>query len=272
MKGDGRTDDTKAIQSAIDAPNSNTVYLPGGFDFHIDGRIEIRGGIKRFIGLEGRVSGHGTISVVDGAAETVIIERLDNRQARSLDRVSIIQASSSTLVLSSLSGFRFDSFASVESPASDVFISDVALGSPLKLSNAKQRVFARQLNIEEHGVSLINDGADLFVLGYKTESESIKSQTDQGGRTELIGAHILSNSGWDQADAMFQVNDSHASFVGIRNIENFVRTDDPYEILVSETRDGVTQEFTRSTNSGRGAFGHFSATDGSSYAKDQGSR
>ncbi|MEM7558687.1 MAG: LamG-like jellyroll fold domain-containing protein, partial [Planctomycetota bacterium] len=260
--GDGVTDDTAAIQAAIDAADSRTVYLPGGKDFHIEGRLEIRGGVQRLVGLDARISGNGSIVVVDGAAGTVVIERIDNRQRQSLDRVDIIQESSSTLVLSSLSGFELDQFTSAATGEGDVFLTDIASSTSLNLMNSNQRVFARQLNIEDREDNLINSGADLYLLGYKTEKEGIKIETTDAGRTELIGAHILSNNPWDQADPMFSVVDSRATFIGVRNLENNVAIDDPYEVLISETRAGVTRELTRTANPTNGLIGHFSATDG----------
>ncbi len=49
-----------------------------------------------------------------------------------------------------------------------------------------QRVWARQLNIENQGTHLLNEGADLWVLGYKTER----------GGTLLETVHVGGAKSW----------------------------------------------------------------------------
>ncbi|MEL6105528.1 MAG: LamG-like jellyroll fold domain-containing protein [Planctomycetota bacterium] len=258
--GDGLADDTAAIQAAIDDSTKSTVYLPGGNAFRIEGRLELRGNIERLIGLESRVTGDGEIAIVDGSSETVFIERLDNRESQSSDRVRIRQATQRTVVLSSLSGFRFDQLATGASELGDLFLTDV-VGSPFRFEVPDQRVFARQLNVEIQETNIDNAGADLFVLGLKTEKEGVKILSRDGARTELIGAHILSNNPWDQAAPLFRVEDAQATFVGVRNVPNSTQ-DDPYLILLEETRGESTRQFLRSDNPTGGVLGLLSANDG----------
>ena len=51
----------------------------------------------------------------------------------------------------------------------------------------KQKLWARQLNIENQGTHLINDGGDLWILGYKTERGGTLLDTRGGGRSEVLG-------------------------------------------------------------------------------------
>ncbi|MEO1525976.1 MAG: LamG-like jellyroll fold domain-containing protein [Planctomycetota bacterium] len=258
--GDGLSDDTAAIQAAIDDPAKNTVYLPGGLTFRIDGRLEVRGNTERLTGLESRITGSGEIAIVDGTAEAIIIERLDNRESGSSDRVRIQQETRRDVVLSSLSGFRFDRIATGADELGDLFLTDV-VGSPFKFEVPNQRVYARQLNVEIQETNIENAGADLFIFGLKTEKEGTKILTRDGGRTELIGAHILSNNPWDQETPLFKVLDAQATFVGVRNLPNSGE-DDPYIILLEETRGEITEQFLRSENPTGGVLGLLAATDG----------
>ncbi|HAT10992.1 MAG TPA: hypothetical protein DCS97_10450, partial [Planctomycetes bacterium] len=50
-----------------------------------------------------------------------------------------------------------------------------------------QRVWARQLNPERAHEQVVNDGGDLWVLGFKTENPSTAFLTRGGGRSEILG-------------------------------------------------------------------------------------
>ena len=50
-----------------------------------------------------------------------------------------------------------------------------------------QTVFARQINPERSKCEIINDGGELFVLGFKTEEEGTAFKTINGGKTTVLG-------------------------------------------------------------------------------------
>jgi hypothetical protein len=52
---------------------------------------------------------------------------------------------------------------------------------------AGQQVWARQFNVEQRGLKILNDGGQLWILGLKTELPSTVLRTVNGARTELLG-------------------------------------------------------------------------------------
>jgi len=51
----------------------------------------------------------------------------------------------------------------------------------------QQRLWARQLNIENQGTHLANEASDVWILGYKTERGGTLLETRAGGRSEVLG-------------------------------------------------------------------------------------
>ncbi|MDL5045294.1 glycosyl hydrolase family 28-related protein [Oscillatoria amoena NRMC-F 0135] len=224
----GTFDATAAIQAAINS-GAKTIYLPRG-EWRIDGTVTLGPNTVRIIGTEARLSGNGTIRIADGNESTVIIERLEISQT-----VKIEHASDRTLVLSSLIGGRY---IPALAATGDLFIEDANL-PVLNVSN--QNVWARQLNLERdvegdptQSAKLVNNNANLYVLGLKTEDPGTLVRTINGGRTELIGSLHVSRHG---VDPTFVTED--ASFVAVLT-QNTTHPTTPLNRIVRETRNGVT--------------------------------
>lgn len=186
------TDDTAAIQAAIDS-GATTVYLPNGhWDVH--GTLILRGNVRRLIGCEARMTGPpdgaGFVRLVNGKPDTVIIERLES------GRIHYQQATKRTLVLDGLLGGQFHS-AGID--GGDLFLNDVVFS--LCTFN-RQNVWARQLNLEGDTESsqavrakIVNLSANVWILGLKTEDAGTTIFTGNEGRTELLGALHVGGSG-----------------------------------------------------------------------------
>ncbi len=251
-KADGKTDDTKAIQAAIDDRTKTVVYFPGGKTFRMHGDVEIRGTISRITGCEGIFRGgtqgkkrikRGCFVFKDGTAPVVIVERIDAMYSG----ISIRHEASRTLVLSSTADIKQEP----STGSGDYFLSDV-VGQMPELKNPKQCFWGRQLNVEtKTGTNIINNGATMWILGLKTESGHTKILTRSGGRTEVIGAHIYSNPRTLPPDPLFEIIDAQASFAGIR--QTWFGNMKPYNLQVRETQKGVKTELLRK-NSPRGRF------------------
>ena len=234
----GKRDSTAALQAAIDS-GARTVFLPGGANFKLTGKVEIRGPVERITGLEGRffTEGNGSWSLVDNAhpknlpdAPVVIIERLSSRSGG--PGVKVHHRSKRTLVVSSTIG------VSVEGEGTgDIFIEDIA--GRLNLNQPGQSAWCRQLNTEHQGTMLRNNGGRLWVLGMKTEKIGTIIETVNGGITEAYGIFVYSNRGWQDGIPAFVIEDSTAILAGI-NERNFNRR--PVSLWFRETRDGVTRE------------------------------
>lgn len=241
--GDGKADDTEAIQAAIDDRTKTTVYLPGGRRFRIEGELAIRGNIERLIGCEGSLRGASKrparIVVADGIAPTVIVERIDCGYGDT----TFAHATSRKVVISSICGL-----SRVESNGTgDFFVDDVVCG-PVVMSNPQQSIWMRQINTEsKHDANLQNRGATLWVLGHKTENGNTKVLTTSGGRTEIYGAHIYANQKEATPYPLFVVKESQMTAVGIRQTFWPPKTK-PFDVLLRETRDGAVRELTAEDN------------------------
>lgn len=231
---DGRTDSTEAIQQAIDA-GKPTVYLPNG-RWLIDGDVLVRAKVRRITGCEARVSGKGTFRVVDGDPPEVVIERLSFLYSS----VGVEQASDRTLVISGVTlgkvGYR-------NTGHGDLFLEDVCSG-PMRFR--KQNVWARQLNVENDGTHILNDGAKLWILGYKTERAGTLIETRSGGKTELLGGFAYATSR-PKTEPMFIADESSLSVT----IGESCFNGNPFITLVEETRGGRTRRLYRGMAPGR---------------------
>jgi hypothetical protein len=87
-----------------------------------------------------------------------------------------------TLVVRSVSDCNFT--ATEKAEGGEWFFEDVVTHD---LHITKQKLWGRQLNIENQGTHLRNDGGDLWILGYKTERGGILLDTHGGGRSEILG-------------------------------------------------------------------------------------
>ncbi|MDA3962818.1 MAG: glycosyl hydrolase family 28-related protein [Planctomycetota bacterium] len=212
-KGNDKEDDTAAIQAAIDS-GATTVYLPNG-TWTLSGTLVLRGKVRRLIGCEARLEGESIIELGDGDAPVVAIERFEFAPIHG-PGPAIRHASKRTLVLSNMrmrrQGYAYDAAEG----AGDVFFQDVA-GDNYRFV-AGQRVWGRQMNPESDTPMIENHGADVWILGLKTENDGPALRA-VGGRTELCGAFIYANSRREKSPlfileqgAQFSVTMGEASF------------------------------------------------------------
>lgn len=224
---DDEFDDTPSIQAAIDS-GATTVYLPRG-TWKISQSLELRKNVHRLIGTEAKVkmAKNAVIRVGPGKAPSVTIERLEKVE-------TIEHTSQRTLVLNNLLGFHYVP----KSPnPGDVFIND-CVGSTAMFKN--QNVWARQLNLESDTQSqpnivakVLNDNAQVWILGYKTEDEGTTIKTINGGKTELLGASHVGSGRSNPDNPRFMTVDSSFSAAGVYG--------KGFSIIASETRKGQTR-------------------------------
>ncbi|NER78910.1 MAG: hypothetical protein F6K42_04895 [Leptolyngbya sp. SIO1D8] len=222
-------DDTPSIQAAIDS-GASTIYLPRGtWDLH--GTVELGNNVQRFLGTEAVIEANstGTIQVVDGAESIVAIERLEFK-----GDLVIEHASHRTLLLNNLLGSRYT--PSVSNPG-NLFINDSLL---LASIFRNQNVWARQLNIEVDNQSdpaieakVLNDNAQVWILGLKTENNGTVIKTINGGSTELYGTLHVGSGVSNAVNPRFVTIDSSFSAAGVYGGE--------FSVLASETRNGETR-------------------------------
>ncbi|MEM8850281.1 MAG: glycosyl hydrolase family 28-related protein [Pseudomonadota bacterium] len=227
-------DATAAFQAAIDS-GATTVYVPDG-RWQLDGEVVLRGDVEQFLSSGvARFNPDAQIRIGDGTAETVILEGL-NGPINGRDQASFLHDSDRTVVMRDMAAVNYQAVA--EGAQGDVFLANV-VGGPMLFKD--QNVWARQLNLEGDNVDrgtdakVINDGANVWILGLKTEGEGTVVKTVNDGLTELLGSYH--NGSFDAEIPRFVTEDAHlwaAVTEGSTGAQPFN--------LVRETRDGVTLE------------------------------
>jgi len=228
QKVEDMPDSTEGIQKAIDS-GKPIVYLPHGA-YKITGTVRLRGAVQRVDMMESSIltgSGEGpAFRLEDGPGKFVILERFEGSYANK--RVFIEQASPRTLVLKTCIP-RGEDFKCTAKGAK-LFLDDVC-AAPFVFDH--MTVYARQLNPENKGQKIVNDGGTLWILGLKTEKAGTTLLTRGGGKSEVLGGYIYYNRGNEGAVPVVN-QESSVSFVA--NINGAKGA------MVQETRDGKTAE------------------------------
>ncbi|MEM9808724.1 MAG: glycosyl hydrolase family 28-related protein [Cyanobacteria bacterium P01_D01_bin.56] len=225
-------DDTDAIRAAVGAAiatNKTTVYFPGDASpdpnwYILEDEIAIHGSVSHLLGFApARILGDGGFKIIDDESGPDLVQI----QGFSFSKIKYENASSRALSLRNLTG------TAIATGSGETYLNSVA--GQLSVENPKAHVWARQLNTEasEDGLNVVNNGGTLWLLGHKTEQGGIKSQTLNGGQTEILGAQIYALGAGD-FETIYQVIDSEASFAGVRENTNTRK----YANFVQEVRNG----------------------------------
>lgn len=235
-------DATAAIQAAIDS-GAHTVYLPNG-RWTLSGTLHLRGAVQRLIGCEAVLLGDAVISIDDGEAPVVAIERFELLPIHG-PGVRIVHRSQRTAVLSNLRMRREGHAYEALDGAGNVFIQDVA-GDTWSFAPGQQ-VWARQLNPESSEPMVVNRGADVWILGLKTENKGTALHA-MAGRTEIVGAFIYANTR-SEKNPLFVIDDGAEAAItfGESSFRGF-----PFRTLVSQTRGAETRTVAKGATPSRG--------------------
>ncbi len=215
----GGKDSSAAIQKAIDS-GAKTLFLPGFYQ--ISKPIRVRGKVERLVGSGGWIDYNGVTKpdfiVEDGDAKAVLIEHFANITG------GIEVNAKRTVVFRSL-GVKTIRFKR----AGSIFLEDVTTDDLRMIPG--QKVWARQLNIENEGTHLTNDAAQLWVLGYKTERGGTLLHSKNGASSEIFG-NLSYTTTKGKLAPMFLTEDSNAfAFFG-----EVCYSGDPFKTLVVEKR------------------------------------
>ncbi len=175
-KGDDKTDDTSAVQKAIDS-GAKVVYFPAGKAYSCK-QLVLRGNVQRFLACEAYVNAE-RLDVRDGTAPAVVIERFMPSWGHG--HMDIHQLSRRALIVRDINGSVY------QEAAGDVFIDDVCGGLYMRHPGAS--TWCRYFNYEvSPGLGLVNDGGNLWILGSKIEHPNPQVELLNGSRTEIFGA------------------------------------------------------------------------------------
>ncbi len=231
-KPNDKKDDTAAFQAAIDSGATNVV-VPRTGNFTINGTLRLRKNVRRFIGTQGWIEGKGEIVADKGSQPTLVIENFYIRRGSKVKWKSVADR---TVLFRSIEGLDLESTGS-----GDLFIDDVVTGE-VKFLNSDQNIWARQLNAEgAKTTNVVNNGAKLWILGFKTEQGQTKIETRNGGSTELLGALIISN-GIKKQEPIFRITNAASSFAGVGEAHFGGAS---FQTWVEETRQGITRKLNR---------------------------
>lgn len=200
-KGDGVTDDTKAIQKGMKSGKRVIYFQPGRY--LINGQITIPASVQRinfmFADLVAgedlkKMSNQGTFKV-DGFSEVpLIVEDLFAFEEYRGEQYLIDHASTRTLVLSDLhvqtGALYINTVQGGKVFIENICCTDQFPPDPNCYHFRGQKVWARQLNPERADPEVINDGSQFWLLGFKTESRGVGFLTKNGGTTEILGGVI----------------------------------------------------------------------------------
>lgn len=221
----GRNDSAEAIQKAIDS-GATTVFLPGFYTVHKP--VVLRGKVRRFLGTGGWIDYNAKskpdLIVEDGEAKVVVVEHFSTVNG------GIEVKTGRTVVFRSLGCRRIRWEQAGEVYLEDVTTDDVRL-------KRGQKVWARQLNVENEGTHVTNEGADLWVLGFKTERGGTLLRTRNRGRSEVFGTFSYTTTKGKLAPMFVTEDASVFAF-----FSEVCYTGDPFAVLIRETRGGETRE------------------------------
>ncbi len=193
----GQADSSAAIQKAMDS-GATTVFLPGSYSLH--STVIIRGKVQRVIGVGGMIDYASKVKpdfrIADGSSKVVSFEHFGAIHG------GVEIDTQRTVVFSSVSDCDLTSTRKAE--GGELFLEDFVTHS---LVLKKQRVWGRQLNVENEGTHIVNDGGQLWVLGYKTERGGTLLETRGSGRSEILGGFSYTTTAGKLAP-MFVTSDS----------------------------------------------------------------
>jgi hypothetical protein len=217
-------DSSAAIQKAIDS-GATTIFFPGMY--RVQSTVIVRGKAQRLLGVGGHINyqqeAKPTFRVEGGSVPLVFFEHFAHLGS------AIEIATQRTLVFRSLNVQTI-----ISRKTGDVFFEDVTTNN---LAFRNQNVYARQLNVENEGLHVTNDGGKLWILGYKTERGGTLIETKNGGQTEVLGGFSYTTTAGKLAPMFVNNNASVFAFFG-----EVCYNGDPYETIIQEVRDGTTKK------------------------------
>jgi len=223
-KSNTGSDDSKAIQEAID-DGAETLYFPPGGRWTINRDIYIRNRIRRFIGIEGRIDGKGKFIVENGAFNELTIERFSEFGS------GIIQKSTRNILLKNL---MVRSLETDEHGRGDFFLEDVTVGT-IQL-NPHQKLWGRQVTMmgDTKGPKITNDGGTVWILGLTAKKGNTVLQNSNNASAELIGVQVVDSE--KAKDRPMFINDN--SGLSIEGLRETLTRGNPFHKVVEESRAG----------------------------------
>jgi len=227
-------DSSAAIQKAMDS-GATTMFLPGSY--LLNSTVTISGKVRRVVGVGGAIDyfrkAKPDFRILDGDHPVVSFEHF------AFIHGGLEVDTKRTIVFRSVSDC--DLTMTNRAEGGELFFEDFVTRD-LKLKN--QKVWARQLNIENEGRHLINEHSDLWILGYKTERGGTLLETRNSGRSEVLGGFSYTTTAGKLAPMFVTDNSSVFAF-----FNEVCFNDDPFQTLIRETNRQQTKTIHRGEGS-----------------------
>ncbi|MBC8127830.1 MAG: glycoside hydrolase family 55 protein, partial [Gloeobacteraceae cyanobacterium ES-bin-144] len=186
-KNNSADDDRAAIQAAIDS-GAKVVYFPNG-SYSVGGQIVIRNSVRRLIGFE------SSIKQITGFPDAQLI-RFDSTNVVVVENLNIkgnVTHNSSGSLAFAHCDISGETYSNSAAGTGKTFIED-CIAPVFRLIGPSHRFWARQLNTEHNVTEFRNDGATVWMLGWKTEHQYNKLEALNGSSTEIFGGHHFANN------------------------------------------------------------------------------
>ncbi len=250
--GDGKTDDTAAIQAAM---NSGKKYvLFGAGRYFLTDSVIVPPAVERVnfmycdlvAGEDLRNTKEHGAFIVKGDETSLVLENIFTWEKFYGFLRFIEHAGKRTLVMQNLhtqtAAMYFNSV-----PGGTVFIENCACtvggfgDSPYRNTPCfafyGQKVYARHINPERSYCEVLNDGGTLWLMGFKTENYGTAFKTINGGHTEVLGGTLSIGTG-QQLPAVVNEN----STVSVTLTSNGYAKNQIFPIAVEETQGSETRQ------------------------------
>jgi hypothetical protein len=253
-RGDGKTDDTKSIQYALNSGKPVVFFQPGRYV--IDSTISVPAEVQRINFMYGNLiagenlrnmKNQGAFKIFAYSEKPLLIENLFAWERWYGAFFLIDHASTRTVVLKDLHT-QVGSLYKNSVRGGKLFIENICTTDENPKRNCfifrGQQVWARQLNPERANPEVLNDDSSVWILGFKTESDGTSFKTINGGYTEVLGGVINCYGHKIPSNRSAIINqESNVSIIAAsRGPQGPNRS---FEIVVRETQNDITKYLMR---------------------------
>lgn len=244
--------DYPSIQAAMNSGKS-TIYFPSG-NYEVTGTINIPPTVRKIVGFESFINlDRDDLKVVFRIKENsdypLIIESLN------LQGVTIEHAAPRTIAIkhSKLKQTSNDPGQVWRNSlgAGKLFLEDVQMFVHL---DYPQNVWARQLNPESRHVpatKVLNKGGNLWILGIKVEGTGTVMETNNGGKTEILGNLLYPGKDFSEQVKQQPAFINRESSMSLIYSYSFYTENQNYSTQIEETRNEETKSFSTEEMPGR---------------------
>ncbi|NHA67157.1 glycosyl hydrolase family 28-related protein [Phycicoccus flavus] len=266
--GDGTTDDTAAIQSAMDS-GKPVVWFPPNHVWKLDGTVTIPGSVHRVNFMythvragSGLAEDQGMFAIGHGSGP-LMLERHFGWTNETKLAYFVDHASTRTLVCQDIHIQQGPMYRN-SVRGGTVFFDSCSARTAFKKPEVGKVAFlsdhvtayARFINPAYGRPNVVNHGGDVWLFGVKAEGPWVVFDTDDGGRTEILGAIFNVYTGTWDLDPERPVVRNHESSVSA-SLSTFHEGGNAFETAVAETRGGETRLLAGADLPGRLNTGQF---------------